>query len=76
MPTVVRIGAYRIVLHTGREHPPPHVHIHYQGRDVLVDLHTLECYGVQLFVLPDEVRRFLETNQVELLRRWQEYHER
>lgn len=74
MPTIARIGGYQIEMHTGREHGLPHVHVVHGGRDVLVNLLTLEPFGVEPFRLPRSVKTYIEKNQTELLRLWDEYH--
>ncbi len=74
MPTIIRIGGYQIEMHSGREHGIPHVHVVHEDRDVVVNLLTLEPFGVEPFWLPRNVKRYIEVNQTELLRRWDEYH--
>ena len=74
MPTIARIGGYQIEMHRGREYGIPHVHVVHGGRDVLVNLLTLEPFGVEPFRLPRKVKTYIQKNQTELLRLWDEYH--
>lgn len=73
MPTIENIGAYKIQLHT-REVGPPHVHVTYQGQDVVVYLLTLEPYGKQPFRVPRKVMEYLERHQLRLIELWEQYH--
>ena len=74
MPTLQTIGGYRIEMHTGREAPPPHVHVVSDRGDVVVNLLTLSPYGSQPFRLPKNVASYLEKHQAALLAKWDEYH--
>ena len=67
MPTIEDIGAYKIQMHTGREVGPPHVHICYQGQDVLLNLLTIEPYGKRHFRIPRKVMAYLDREQLNLL---------
>lgn len=74
MPTVKVLGDYRIQMHTGRESPPPHVHVVHDDGDVVVNLLTLSPYGIQPFRLPRIVNTYLRANQEALLELWDRYH--
>lgn len=74
MPTVEVLGDYRIEMHTGRESPPPHVHVVHADGDVVVNLLTLSPYGIQSFRLPRSVKDYLRGNQESLLDLWDSYH--
>jgi hypothetical protein len=76
MPTIKVIGSYGIEIHTGRERNLPHVHVVHDGRDVLVNLLTLETYGETRFRLPKVIQEYLRHNQTQLLKKWDEYHGR
>ena len=67
------IGAYKIKMHT-REVGLPHVHICYQGKDVVVNLLTLEAYGEKHFRIPRSVAAYLDREQENLLTLWEEHH--
>ncbi len=53
------------------DHPPPHIHVHYQGFEALVDIRTGE---VTLGRLPRRaatlVKEWCLRHQMELLRNW------
>ena len=74
MPTITRIGGCRLELHPGREYGIPHVHVVCQDRDVVVNLLTLEPFGVEHFRLTRDVKKYLKDNQEKLLERWDEYY--
>lgn len=74
MPRIARIAGCVIRIHSGREHPPPHVHVVRNGEDVVVNLLTLQPYGRVPFRVPMHVRRFLRENQARLLELWDGYH--
>ncbi len=74
MPKIISIGAYGLIIHTGREVNVPHVHIEYQGREVLWNLLMLREYGECPFRVPKKVRQYIEEHQIELLELWDKYH--
>lgn len=41
MPVVARDGKYTIRVHVRNEHPPPHVHVYYDGKVSRVSLFDL-----------------------------------
>ena len=79
MPTLLRFGAFRIVIYT-LDHEPAHVHV--EGRGVLAIL-LLHCeerrcsVRESLGMSPQELRtvmRFVDENVAILCQKWSELH--
>ena len=81
MPTVLRAGGFRVVIHLPpREHAPPHVHVWNAGGEVVIELAAAgrpqtirEVVGMRT---QDVVSAFwiVEEHTLYLLQRWRQYH--
>lgn len=75
MPQVASVSGCSIVIHTRDEvRFPPHVHVKKGGKDVVVNLLTLEPYGEVHFRLPTTVQKYLRNRRGELLEIRDQYH--
>lgn len=57
-----------------RDHNPPHVHLFGGGRDIIINIATLESEGIWPNTLRDEVLGWVADNQETLLKEWQKWH--
>lgn len=75
MPTVLRIGPYRVIIFTN-DHPPAHVHVARDGRMVKVGLQPIQIleYDRELKKDLGKVKAIVEDNLQFLLDRWNEIH--
>jgi hypothetical protein len=51
MPSIATDGKYAIHVHVRNEHPPPHVHVYYDGtvtRVSLIDLRVMDDVSVHM----------------------------
>lgn len=82
MPTVLRVGGFRVVIYLPpREHAPPHVHVYNADGEVVILLATSahakqtvrEVSGMRT---DDVVQAFwiVEEHTEHLLERWRAYH--
>lgn len=76
MPTILRIGSFKFVIHP-RDHAPPHVHAAYNGQEASISIQT----GVVLangFNKTKDLKLAVLTvlkNQELLMQKWEEWHE-
>ena len=81
MPTVLRLGGFRVVIFLPpREHEPPHVHVRNATGEVVIELATAArpqtIRSVARMRTRDVTAAFwlVEAHTVYLLQRWREYH--
>jgi hypothetical protein len=81
VPTVLRIGGFRVVVFLPpREHGPPHVHVRNASGEVVIDLAMGDRRQSIRYVAgmrtADITRAFwlVEENTEYLLAKWREYH--
>ncbi len=58
----------KIVIHQS-DHPPPHCHVKIKGKDVRVNLFTLEVFWDD-FTLPANLRKCLKRIQEDMIAAW------
>ena len=75
MPTVLRIGPYRLFFYAGDRDEPPHVHIERERSTAKLWLRPVRLQRSQGFskVEVNRILRLVEENQDELLKSWHEY---
>ncbi|TVR57169.1 MAG: DUF4160 domain-containing protein [Gemmatimonadales bacterium] len=66
-----KVAGYEVRIHDA-DHPPPHCHVIVGGRDVKVDLWSLEVVNPPPNELPGKLRRKLLSLQEELLEAWEQ----
>lgn len=78
MPTVARVGPYRLFFYAGDREEPPHIHVERDDKVAkfwLDPVHFQRATGFR----PTELRqieRLIEEQQVELLEAWHDYFDR
>jgi hypothetical protein len=76
MPEIGRVSGAVIRIYSV-DHPPPHVHVRYQGREVrfdIIDAAPLDpTTGFHARVLAD-VRDWLRTNRDTVMMEWTKHH--
>lgn len=76
MPTIFRIGPFRIIINTA-DHEPPHVHCVGPGVAVIIEIMS-QLVMKNRGVSPKDIKRlreFIESNEEVLLNEWRFYHE-
>ncbi len=72
MPIIDIVHGIFFVIYTGREHPPPHVHVKYGEYEASMDIKTGEIIQGSL---PRPARRiaqdWLKKNRLKVLREWE-----
>lgn len=53
------------------DHLPPHCHVHVAGRNVRVDLVTLEVLNPPPHILPPQITGCIRRHQEEMLEAWE-----
>ena len=84
MPTVLRVGGFRVIIRLPpREHEPPHVHVYKDGAQVVFLLPDGREAHPQVREQRNEgmslataraARRIVEEHAAYLLTKWREYH--
>jgi hypothetical protein len=78
MGTVLRSGAYAVVIHT-RDHLPPHVHVHREGdaHEAVIGLAPVAVREVRSMEPRHvaEAVRLVERHAAYLLKTWSEIHD-
>jgi hypothetical protein len=71
MPVVLRSGGFAISIYS-REHPPPHVHVHYAGKRCRIELETLKLSRGSSMNRSEEARalRLVAAHREALLALW------
>lgn len=75
MPTVLRVGPYRLFFYSGDREEPPHIHIERDANVAKFWLDPIRHASSGGF-RPNEIgriQRLVEEHQAELLRRWDEF---
>lgn len=74
MPPVCRYHAIIIIINSGREHPPPHIHVRYKDYESVIEIPTGNYYRDSKR-LPKFAHKFvqewLNENRQEVLRQWE-----
>ena len=75
MPTVLRVGAYRMFFYSSDRGEPPHVHIERAGRTAKFWLNPVRCQETGGFPRVEirRLRELVERHQSELLKVWYEF---
>ncbi len=73
MPTLLKIGPYRIVIYT-RDHDPAHVHVIAVDRSAKIDINTLEVLSNSSISSSDlkQILKVIQRNRKNLLEAWNE----
>lgn len=76
MPTIARIGPYRIFFYSNEGYEPPHVHIEHDDCEAKFWLEPVDLARNINFNKHElgEVRRLVEEHQQEWLDEWHEFH--
>jgi hypothetical protein len=74
VPTILRVGRFRILFHS-REHDPPHVHVQSHDGWAVFELAPIRLrdYGRYTQRELRALYTIVLTNQEEFLRQWREY---
>ena len=75
MPTVLRIGRYRLVFFSNEAQEPPHIHVKAVGEQAKLWLDPIELasnFGFKAHEL-NEIERVVRQYQTELLEAWYEH---
>jgi hypothetical protein len=77
MPTVLRLGPYRLFFYTGDRGEPPHVHVEREGSVAKVWLDPVRLERTAGFGAAElrRVERIVVENQSTLLEAWHDYFE-
>lgn len=78
MPTVMRVGPYRIFFYAGDRNEPPHVHVERDDKvaKFWLDPLRLEKSGGFSRVEIRRIHTLIEDRSTELLEKWNEYFRR
>lgn len=72
MPEIAREGKYRLCVYYN-DHPPPHVHVYFEGKNIRVNLIDLSIMGnpnIKQYVIK-EIRQVVKKYAGEALRVWE-----
>jgi hypothetical protein len=75
MPTVLRVGRYRLYFFSNEGQEPPHIHVKAGGDQAKFWLDPIELasnYGFRGHEL-NAIRRIVEQHQVQLMEAWNEH---
>lgn len=76
MPTVLRVGPYRVMIYT-HDHPPAHVHVVRDGRVVKLEIGAevrVIYYHPKMKSELSKIREIITEHQSFLLGKWVELH--
>ena len=65
------LAGFEVKIHNV-DHAPPHCHAYVGGRDLKIDLRTLEVLNPPPHEAPAKLRKHLRARQDELLRAWED----
>ena len=71
MPTIYKYLGILFIIHTGREHPPPHVHIQYNEFEGVIYIKTGETEGNPPSRVLNIAREFIAKNRFAVLTEWE-----
>ena len=74
MPTVLRIGGFRLFFYSN-EHLPKHIHIEKADKTAKYNIEFIELVKSSRFSASDlkQIRNLVEENQEFLIQKWNEY---
>ena len=77
MPTVIRVGPYRLFFYSSDSSEPPHVHVERDADEAKFWLDPVRLEHNQGFGRTElnRIRKLVEENANELLRSWNEFFE-
>ncbi|MBI4522511.1 MAG: DUF4160 domain-containing protein [Deltaproteobacteria bacterium] len=75
MPTVLRIGPYRLFFYAGDRDEPPHIHVERDDKIAKFWLDPVRLQRSGGFSRPEisRIQKFLNTHRTKLLEAWNEY---
>jgi hypothetical protein len=75
MPTVLRLGPYRLFFYAGDRDEPPHVHIERDKNIAKFWLHPVRLQNSGGFSRAElnRIQKLVDDNREDLLRSWNEY---
>ena len=75
MPTVLRIGPYRLFFYAGDRDEPPHVHVERDDYTAKFWLHPVRFDHSRGFSRQEihRIQNIVEEHQIELLKKWNAY---
>lgn len=76
MPRIVTDGKYSIHVHVRDEHPPPHVHVYYDGKVLRVSLFDLRIMDTVSKREGKPLKLVVEKYRVRALEVWAKVNER
>lgn len=76
MPEIAREGKFVLRVHLRNEHPPPHVHVYFDGTVVRVSLYDLEIMDNVKTHVPKQLFDAVGKHRERCLEEWQRLNER
>ena len=75
MPTVLRLGPYRLFFYAGDRDEPPHVHVERDNNNAKFWLEPVRLQSSGGFSRTEinRIQKLVEVNRDDLLRSWNEY---
>ena len=73
MPPSINEGQFRLMVHTGNEDPPPHVHVGFGGKEVRINLYDLKPLDDVRFRVPGRLIQAVKKHRVRLMEWWEEF---
>jgi hypothetical protein len=77
MPTVLRVGGFAFSFFPGDgDHEPPHVHVSYAGKRIVVEVESGYVRRIQGMSVPDirTAQKLVQLHRDELLAAWRKWH--
>ncbi len=66
MSPSLRDGPYKLMVHTGNEDPPPHVHVCFEGKEVRINLYNLKPLEHVDFRIPRKLKDVVKKHREQL----------
>jgi hypothetical protein len=76
MPEIAREGKFILRVHRRNEHPPPHVHVYYDGTVVRVSLIDLVVLDKVNRHIPKQLFQAVRKHRLKALREWERLNEK
>ncbi|MBD2552731.1 DUF4160 domain-containing protein [Limnothrix sp. FACHB-708] len=75
MPTLLRIDGYRFFCYAGDHDEPPHIHVRTSNNEAKFWLVPVRLQSNQGFSAKElnRIQRLIETNQPDLMEKWDEF---
>ena len=75
MPTLLRLGPYRLFIYAGDRDEPPHVHVEHENKSAKLWLDPIKIHTSGGFSKTEinRIIKLVEENGEKLLRGWDEY---